>query len=340
MPTETGQPADRCGRQTVLLAFALVLLLAVAWVIRHALLVIYVSAVFAVVLKPGVDWLHGRSILGWRPGRGTALLLIVLVLCLVLGILIAIAVPSIVSNLAQFAGTMTGRFGALENKLRGVPLLRNVNLSDVQSRATAAIGKVLPAVGGATADILTSLLLIAYFILDGAAMLKRVIRVFPPDRAARLEQTLNRAAQRMRHWLAGQGMLMAILGTSATVTFGIMHLPYFYLLGILAGIANIVPLLGPLVTVVVASAVALTQSTWDVLGVVIFYAVYQQVENGLLTPNIMKSQVQLSSAVVIAALVIGSELAGIAGALVAVPSAVLLAEIGNEYLIHEPELAG
>jgi len=339
MPAETGRTADRCGRQTLLLAFAIVILLVVAWFIRHALLLIYVSAVLAVVLKPGVDWLHRKSILGWRPGRGAALLLIILVLCILLGILIAIAVPSIVSNLADFTGTMTGRFSALQSRLRSVPLLRNINLSDLQSHATAAIGTVLPALGGATADIVSGLLLIAYFILDGAALLKQVIRVLPPDRSARLESRLHTAAGRMRHWLAGQGLLMAILGTASTVTFGIMGLPYFYLLGIFAALANIVPLLGPLVTVLVASAVALTQSGWDVLGVVIFYLAYQQVENAFLTPKIMKSEVQLSSAVVIIALLVGSELAGIAGALVAVPSAVLVAELSNEYLAHGPEEA-
>jgi predicted PurR-regulated permease PerM len=85
-----------------------------------------------------------------------------------------------------------------------------------------------------------------------------------------------------------------------------------------------------------ASAVAVTQSGWDVLGVIVFYLVYQQVENAFLTPNIMKSQVQLSSPVVIVALLLGGELAGIAGALVAVPSAVLIAELANEYLVYEP----
>jgi predicted PurR-regulated permease PerM len=326
-----GRPGENCGSRIVWLALAGVLLLGIAWFIRHALLLIYVSAVLAAVLKPGIDWMHRTSIFGWRPGRGAALLLIVLVLCLLLGGLIAIALPSIISDVSNF----TGQFAQLQKGLHSLPLLRNINFSNVQSRAAAAIAKILPALGAATADIITALLLIAYFILDGAGLLKRIIRVMPPDGRGRLASTLQKAARRMRHWLAGQGMLMAILGTAATVTFGLMGLPYFYLLGIFAGVVNIIPLLGPLATVVVASGVALTQSPWDVLGVVVFYLVYQQVENAFLTPKIMQSEVQLSSAVVIVALLIGSELAGIAGALVAVPSAVLAAELANEYLVDE-----
>src|SRR5689334_9617559 len=88
------------SRELLLLAFALLILVAVAWFIRRALLLIYVSAVFAVVLKPAVDWLHRLSLLGWRPGRGAALLLLVLLLCAFLGGLIAIAVPSIVDNVS------------------------------------------------------------------------------------------------------------------------------------------------------------------------------------------------------------------------------------------------
>ena len=67
---ETARPVDPCGRHTVMLAFAIAVLLVIAWIIRHALLLIYASAVFAVALKPGVDWLHRKSILGWRPGVG------------------------------------------------------------------------------------------------------------------------------------------------------------------------------------------------------------------------------------------------------------------------------
>jgi predicted PurR-regulated permease PerM len=141
----------------------------------------------------------------------------------------------------------------------------------------------------------------------------------------------------MRGWLAGQFLLMLILGVSSGVTFGLLGIPYFYLLAVFAAVANIIPLLGPLVTVILAAGVAATDALWKVLGVVIFYFVYQQVENAFLTPRIMKAQVELSSAVVVIALLIGSALAGIPGALVAVPTAVLVSEIAGEYLMKQPE---
>jgi predicted PurR-regulated permease PerM len=325
---------DRHARGLLLLAFGLALALIAAWFVRHALFLIYVSAVFAVVLKPAVDRLHRTPLFGWHPGRGSALLLLVVLLVLFLGGIIAIAVPSILANMAGFVDSLVKQFRSLQSRFESIPVLRSLDLSNLQSHISAALAQVLPAVSGALAATLTSVLLTAYFILDGGALLKRALRTVPPQSRTRLEITLNRAAARMRHWLVGQAILMAILGVSSTITFGLMGLPYFYLLGLFAGLANIVPLLGPLVTVVVASAVAATQSGWDVLGVVVFYLAYQQVENAFLTPKIMKSQVQLPSAVVIVALLVGSELAGAAGALVAVPSAVIVAELANEYLSY------
>ena len=326
------------GRYLVFLCFATTIALLVFWFVRHALLIIYVSAVFAVVLKPLVDWLHRKSILGWRPGRAAGLIILIVCLSAFLGGMLAIAVPSIVSNASNFASSMAGQSGALQKRFHSVPLLGSLDLSGLLSRISGGIAKILPAIGGASADIVTGLLLTAYFILDGAPLLKLSMHAFPPQMRVRLEATLCRAARRMRHWLGGQAMLMAILGGASALTFGLMGLPYFYLLALFAGVSNIVPLLGPLATVVLAGAVAATQSGWDVLGVIIFYLVYQQVENAVLTPKIMNAQVQLSAPVVIVALLIGGEVAGIAGALVAVPSAALVAELANEYLLYDGPL--
>jgi predicted PurR-regulated permease PerM len=325
------------GRKFVLLAFGIAVLLALLWFLRHAALTIYVSGVFAVVLKPAVDWLHRRSVLGWHPSRAAALLLIVLLLCLVLGGILTVVAPSIVSNADDFADTLRREATDVQHRLQSIPLLKKASLSGVQSHVSDIVKTIIAAIGSATADIVTVFLLIAYLILDGAAMLKRITGMLRPASCRKLNATLERAAVRMRHWLTGQGLLMLILGGSATLTFGLMGLPYFYLLGLFAGVANIVPLLGPLATVIIASAVAATKSGWDVIGVLVFYMVYQQVESAFLTPKIMKSEVQLASAVVIIALLIGGELAGIAGALVAVPSAVLIAELADTYLPERRE---
>jgi len=167
-----------------------------------------------------------------------------------------------------------------------------------------------------------------------------MLSLLPPEVSPRLGQTLVRAARRMRGWLVGQAMLMLILGSASLIAFGLMGVRYYYLLAVFAGVANIIPQLGPILTVIIAGLVAAIDSFAKLLGVVIFYFAYQQVENAFLTPRIMKRQVELSSTAVIVALLIGAELGGIAGALISVPSAVLAAELADEYLVHRPDRQG
>jgi predicted PurR-regulated permease PerM len=127
---------------------------------------------------------------------------------------------------------------------------------------------------------------------------------------------------------------MSVLGFASGVTFGLMGIRYFYLLAVFGGIANIIPFFGPILTVVLAGLIASTDSLWKVLGVLAFYLVYQQIENALLTPRIMKSQVKLCSSAVFVALLVGGEFAGLVGALVAVPSAVLVSALIDEYFVN------
>ena len=327
------------SRQTVLFVLVLVILLVAAWYLRHALLLIYVSVVFAVVLKPAVDWVHRRSLFGWRPGRGSALLLLAAGAVAVMAVIGALAVPPIADDIGDFAGHLPEYLKRITAWVQSLPLLRRVDLGGLQSQMLSALGGLqhfVTSLATGVMNFLTLALLVGYLILDGGPLLDSLLSTVPQSRRGRLRETLRRAGVRMRGWLVGQSMLMLILGSSSAVAFGLMGIPYFLALGVFAGIANIVPLLGPLLTVIVAGLVAATTGVlWKVLGVGIFYFVYQQVENVFLSPQIMKSQVEISPVVVVLALVIGAELGGVMGALVAVPTAVLVIEVAGEYLVRD-----
>jgi len=128
---------------------------------------------------------------------------------------------------------------------------------------------------------------------------------------------------------------MLILGVCSTIAFGFLHVKYFVLLGVLMGLLNIIPIAGGLITIVLAAGVAATDSWSKMAGVLIFYVIYIQIENGFLTPRIMRSRVNLLGLSVIVALLVGSDLAGIVGALVAIPTAALIAVIIDEYFVQQ-----
>jgi predicted PurR-regulated permease PerM len=128
-----------------------------------------------------------------------------------------------------------------------------------------------------------------------------------------------------------------ILGSFSALVLGLLKVRYFYAIAVFAGLANFVPILGPILTVIVAGIIAALDSWTKLLGVVIFYAVYQQVESAYLTPRIMRATVDLPGISVIVALTIGGELAGLLGAIVAVPTAALIATLVDELIIRSPD---
>jgi predicted PurR-regulated permease PerM len=100
------------------------------------------------------------------------------------------------------------------------------------------------------------------------------------------------------------------------------------------GLFNIIPVAGAVISICIVMLVAAVDSWSKVAGVAIFFAIYQQIENGFLTPRIMKSSVDLAGLAVIVALLIGGKLGGVLGAIIAVPSAVLVAVLLDEYLVQ------
>ena len=184
-------------------------------------------------------------------------------------------------------------------------------------------------------DVVTAFILCLYFMLEGEYAYDYFLSFFEPEARERLDKTLIRAEHRMSKWLLGQGSLMLILGITSTVVFSLMHVRYAILLGVLMGLFNIVPVAGGIITILLAGGVAALDSWTKMAGVFLFYAIYVQLENGYLTPRIMKTSVNLMGLAVLIALLAGTALAGIVGALVAVPTAALVAVLMDEYMVQK-----
>jgi predicted PurR-regulated permease PerM len=178
-------------------------------------------------------------------------------------------------------------------------------------------------------------ILTVYFILEGDSAYKWFLSFVPPQNRDRLNGALQRAKLRMERWLVGQGSLMLILGLLSTAVYLTLHIRYAFALGVLTGLLNIIPVLGAAICVALALLVAAIDSWGRVLGVAIFYVVYLNLENSLLTPRIMKNSVGLPGLAILVALLLGSALGGIPGALVSVPTAVLVAVLLDEYMVYK-----
>ena len=325
-------------RANILFAFAVAMLLFAAWHVRGVLLLIYIAALFAVVITPGVESVQRLHIGKWHPNRGVAIVVILVVLLAAITLFLVFAIPPIFNDLQSFSRDLPAKISRANQRLQHLPFTDRLDVSALQQHLAGAGGGILGLVTGIAGGVFgffSWIILTAYFIIDGRRAFHWVLSMIPAHHRPRLKETAVRAETRVSKWLLGQLMLMLILGTLSTVVWGFMHVKYFYALGVFAGVANIVPIVGPLISVSLAAIVAAFDSWTKAIGVIAFYLIYQQIENAYLTPKIMKSTVDLPALAVIVALTIGGSLAGILGALVAVPTAALIAVILDEYVITD-----
>ena len=324
-------------RSEILLVFSILLALAVAFVARKVLLLIYVSALLAVVVMPLIEYVQRLRLGRWHPGRGTAIAIIISTGLVITTLFAIFAIPPIVRDLQTMANDFPARLDKILAHLQRFPLLTGINpdfLREHAAQIATPIIKFVPNLAAAILTFLSFVILMVYFIIDGGRAAAWMILLLPAEVGQRLKRTLWTARERVQKWMAGQLLLMLILGTLSAVVYGLLGIRYFTLLAVFNGIANIVPVIGPLASVGLATAVAAIDSWPKGLGVLIFYALYQQLENAYLTPRIMNATVGLPPLAVVVALLLGGELAGFLGALVAVPSAALVAVIANEYLVR------
>jgi predicted PurR-regulated permease PerM len=338
----------RSARGNIVFAFAIALVLATAYLMRQILLLLYVSALFAVVLSPIIRAITRIHVGKWHPGRGLAILLLLLSLAAAAALFFAFALPPVLQDVQSLVAELPTRGPQLLDQLHRIPFVSHLNLSGINSKLQGFASNfaeylLLSLSGWASklADLLAVLFLTVYFMLEGDEAYRWVLSFFPKHTRERLNKTLLRADARMGKWLVGQGGLMLILGLCSLIVFVSLKIRYAYALAVLMGVLNIIPIVGAMVSMALVLLAAATDSWEKVAGVAIFYAIYAQVETSYLTPRIMKSSVDLSALGVLVALLMGSKLAGVVGAMIAVPTAVLVSVLIQEYLVQhdEPEPA-
>lgn len=332
---------SRVIRSSIVFFFAVLIALGLAWQMRRVLEIVYVSALFAVVLMPVVQRIQKFRIRGWSPSRPVAIIGLVITVVAALTLFLTFALPPVIHDIKQFAADLPARIPSIVAKMKKLPLADKIGVDSVAERAQNELSSFagylfasLPKWASHVLDIITAVILCIYFMLEGEFAYYYFLSFFPAQDRARLARTLEKAEHRMSKWLLGQGSLMLILGACSTIVFGVLHVRYFFLLGVLMGLFNIIPVAGGIITILLAAAAAALDSWSKMAGVFIFYAVYVQVENAYLTPRIMKSSVNLIGLAVLIALLAGTALAGIVGALVAVPTAALVGVLMDEYLVQ------
>ena len=294
------------------------------------------------MLTPVVNRIMLWEVPGGRHiSRALAIALLFTMVFLALALFFVVGIPPVIHDLHQFAADLPARIPVIVDRLKRIPLSDKLGVATLADKAEGALSATagylfssFPNWMGRIFDILTALVLCIYFMLEGDIAYQWFMSLLDVETRLRLAVTLEKAEIRMSKWLLGQGLLMLILGVCSTIVFGLLHVRYFFLLGVLMGLMNIIPIAGGVVTILLAGGVAALDSWPKMACIFLFYLIYVNIENAYLIPRIMRSSVDLMGLTVIISLLAGVELAGVTGALVAVPTAALISVLVDEYLVN------
>jgi predicted PurR-regulated permease PerM len=348
---------DRDWQKALVVQLTLLAGVAVLWVlwqvvspILHTLVLFALAAVLAFAMSGPVDMLSHR--LGNRLISIAAVYL--LVGTLVVGGLTLIAGPfvsqatELAAALPQYASDLQARAPEVQTTLGQYGI--NTDLDQVKAQAASAIEQggtdvltnmvgTLAGVGGMLLDIVLALVISFYLLLDGQRIRERSLALIPSQHRPKAVFLQDNVARVLGGYLRGQLVLALIIGVAAGVGTALLGLPYAVVIGVLAGLFELVPMFGPILSVIPAALVALFMPFPTVIWVLLFFLVIQQVENNVLAPRISGHAVGLHPLGAMFALLAGFQLAGLLGALFAVPLAgVLWVLLGAAYrnVVIEP----
>ena len=329
---------------TIGLVLATALLVYILLGTRQVITWLVVGVFFAVALYPVVGWVQRRMLGGKRRALATFLVFL-LVFILLAALIAAFAVP-LVNEGSKLAGQLPGLIADARSGRGPIGhLLERTNalqwVQDNQDKISAfASGLTAPAASVASgfatgiAGTLTVFVLAYLMVLEGPKAVDGFVNLFPPARGERIRRVGVDCAKSVTGYLSGNLLISVICGTLTYIVLLIAGVPFAGLIALFVGLADLIPLVGATIGGAVAVLAGFIHSVPTGIAVLVFFIVYQQLENHLLQPLIFARTVKVNPLTVIIAILVGVELVGILGALLAIPVASMIQVILRDVWDH------
>jgi predicted PurR-regulated permease PerM len=327
---------------------AVAVVLEVIWISRHVITWILISLFLALAMNPAVEFFQRHGIR--RRGNASAVTFL-LVLAALAGIG-ALFVPTLVNQVSDLISKVPdyvhdishgkGRFGFLETKYHLPERIRDAIDKGGATRVLGLTGTALSITKSVISIVLgtiTIIFLTFFMLLEGPNWIERFYGLLPPESRPRWENVGNQIYRTVGGYVTGNLLISLIAGSLTTLVLIIMGVPFAVALGLIVAILDLIPLAGATIAAILIGTVAFIHSIVAGIVVVVFFIVYQQLENHFLQPVVYGRTVQLSPLVVLISVLIGAELAGILGALGAIPVAGAIQVLIVDWLRHRRERA-
>ncbi len=313
----------------VIVAATILALTLLLWTWRHVLLLVFASLLIAVGLNSLASWISNRTPLS----RGWALAVAVVFIGLIVVAAAWLFGAQVVAQLADLMSRLPEAMVKLQSSLAASPMGRDV-VKQIQDGAASqgaegalgALGRVggwTMSFAGAALDALVVVIGAIFLTVSPKPYRDGLLSLFPKAARTDMSEALDECARSLSRWLLGTLISMVAVGVSIGVVLGLLGVPAFLALALIAGLAQFLPLIGPLIAAVPAILLAMTVG-WDtaIYAALAFFGV-SQMEANLLSPLIQKKAVALEPALTLFAILAMGILLGPLGVLLAVPLTVV-----------------
>jgi predicted PurR-regulated permease PerM len=316
---------------TILKVVIVVLSLAFIYLIRDIVALFFVSLVLASIINPLAAWFQARKL-----QRGMAVIMLYLLIMGIFALILVSLVPAVTAEtreLVRNADAIWSGFLDSLGPLRGYVASQGLSqhlseyLSGTSGAVGAAAGGLVTTIKGFFSGLMSAIIVfvVTFYLVISEDAMKRLFREVAPEAyQPYLTDLFSRIEAAIGSWVRGQLILSAIIAVVVYLMLNILGVKYALVLALIAGVAESIPYIGPVMSAIPAVLIALTMSPVKGLLTLIMYIVIQQVENHVLVPKVMQKATGLHPIVSIFSLLIGAKVAGIVGALLAIPLATAL----------------
>src|SRR3990170_2925953 len=310
---------------------------------RGILIWIFVAMFLALALNRAVEWLQQRGV----ARRGLAVAIVFVSAIVAIAALGATIIPTIVEEVNEFVDAVPdyveelaagrGKLGFLEREYQITDRVREAVSDGGATRVLGLSGTALAVTKGVVTAVVATVtiaFLTLFMLLEGPAWVERLYGLLPEEKQPRWRKVGHDIYRTIGGYVTGNLTISLIAGVVSTSVLLAVGVPYAVALGLLVAILDLIPLAGATIAAILVSTVAFLDTTTSGVIVLIFFIVYQQLENHVLQPIVYGRTVQLSPLAVLIAVLIGAELGGVIGALAAIPVAGAFQVILVDWLRH------
>jgi predicted PurR-regulated permease PerM len=324
----SGWPPIRYWVRVAVAVTAVVLVARVLAVLQNVMLIVVAGFVISLGLQPALAALERRGL-----RRGSAMATIILAGLVLMGGAAAAIVPTVISQAANAYERIPEFVDELSERSPMIGgFVEDFDLAEMNGdEGTAGLAGGL-AIG--VFNTVTLMLLIPYFAVSFPALKLRLFQLLRREHREDYIFVISRATELTSNYIMGNLIISLVAGVVTFIGLSLIGVPYALALSVWVAITDLIPAFGALIGAVPVLAVAGLSGTAEFVWALLLIVVYQQIENYVIAPRVMKKAVDLSPPVVIIALMIGATLAGIVGGLLALPIAALAKILFSEFVIR------